>query len=59
MAVPGHDFRDYEFAIKYSLPVIHVIKGGSSNDQMPYFGDGTLINSGKFNGLTTVAEKNK
>ena len=57
MAVPGHDTRDYEFAIKYGLPVIQVIKGDSSNDQIPYIGDGVLINSGKFNGLTTTDAK--
>ena len=54
MAFPGHDTRDYEFAIKYSLPVIQVIKDNSSNDQIPYIGDGVQINSGKFNGLTTA-----
>ena len=57
MAVPGHDTRNYEFVIKYGLPVIQVIKDNSSNDQIPYIGDGVLINSGKFNGLTTADAK--
>ena len=57
MAVPGHDTRDYEFAIKYGLPVIQVIKDNLSNEKFPYIGDGVLINSGKFNGLTTVDAK--
>ena len=59
MAIPGHDTRDYEFAIKYGLPVIQVIKDNSSNDQIPYIGDGVLINSGKFNELTTADAKPK
>ena len=57
MAVPGHDTRNYEFVIKYGLPVIQVIKDNSSNDQIPYIGDGVLINSGKLNGLTTADAK--
>ena len=46
---PAHDERDYEFAIKYSLPIITVIK--SKNGELPYTGDGEVINSPLLNGL--------
>ena len=51
MAVPGHDTRDYEFAQQFELPIIQVIKG-SDDDQLPYTGDGVMINSGPFDGLS-------
>src|SRR3989344_4520863 len=47
MAVPAHDERDFEFATKYKLPIKRVISGG----ELPYIGDGLMIDSGKFNGL--------
>jgi len=47
MAVPAHDKRDNEFAKKYKLPIKEVIKG------VTFGGDGTLINSGAFDGLKT------
>ncbi len=50
---PAHDERDYEFAKKYSLPIKKVID--CSDDQLPYVGDGKLINSPLLNGL----EKNQ
>jgi leucyl-tRNA synthetase len=56
MAVPAHDERDFEFATKYSLPVIPVVRT-SAGDETPtpwqdaYNEHGTLINSGEFNGL--------
>jgi len=46
MAVPGHDERDYEFAQKFELPIVQVIEGG----ELPYTGEGPLVNSGAFNG---------
>ncbi len=46
MAVPAHDERDYEFAAKYNLPIKRVIEGG----ELPYTGDGVLIDSGIFSG---------
>ncbi|WP_457606366.1 leucine--tRNA ligase [Nitratifractor sp.] len=46
MAVPAHDERDYEFATKYGLPIKRVIEGG----ELPYTGDGPLIDSGVFTG---------
>jgi len=49
MAVPAHDGRDFAFATKYGLPVRRVIEGG---DELPYVGDGPLINSAEeFDGL--------
>ena len=48
MAVPGHDLRDYEFALKYDIPICSVVmpNGGSSGDsERPYSGEGVSINS--------------
>lgn len=57
MCVPAHDERDYDFAVKYNLPIIKVISGGEDVTGA-YIGDGVLINSGEFNGLSTdVAKK--
>ncbi len=47
MAVPAHDERDFEFATKYSLPIVRVISGG----ELPHTGEGVLENSGEFNGM--------
>lgn len=49
MAVPGHDARDFEFAEKFSLPIVRVLEGG---DKLPFEGDGTLVNSDFLNGLS-------
>ena len=46
---PAHDERDYEFAQKYSLPIIKVIECDDNN--LPYSGDGVVINSPLLNGL--------
>ena len=51
MAVPAHDERDYEFAKKYNLAIIPVIKGGDI-DKEAYTGDGEMINSDFLNGYT-------
>ncbi|MGE5653270.1 MAG: leucine--tRNA ligase [Bacillota bacterium] len=55
MAVPGHDTRDYEFAVKYSLPIPRVIKAKQQgeDDALPFTEYGTLVNSGEFDGLTS------
>ncbi len=42
MAVPAHDARDHEFARAFDLPIRRVIEGG---DELPYSGDGPLVNS--------------
>lgn len=49
MGVPSHDERDFEFAKKYDLKITRVIKGG----ELPYCENGTLVNSGKFNSLSS------
>ncbi len=46
---PAHDDRDYEFAKKYSLPIIKVIE--CDDKSIPYSGDGIVINSPLLNGL--------
>ncbi|MDR3187188.1 MAG: leucine--tRNA ligase [Holosporaceae bacterium] len=58
-ATPAHDERDYEFAMKYGLPVERVIRAkDESSGELPYLEDGTLINSDFLNGLS-VAEARK
>ncbi|MBI2591856.1 MAG: leucine--tRNA ligase, partial [Candidatus Brennerbacteria bacterium] len=63
MAVPAHDERDFEFAQKFNLPIIQVIKPVISHQlsvvSLPYIGDGELINSGRFNGLSNLEAKDK
>ena len=51
MAVPGHDERDYKFAKKYNLNIKPVIE--NDNNKFPNVEKGILINSGKFNGMTS------
>ncbi|EKE10233.1 MAG: hypothetical protein ACD_16C00066G0010 [uncultured bacterium] len=53
---PAHDVRDYEFAQKYDLSIIPVVKG-PEEEGLPYEGDGILINSQFLNGLTTKEAK--
>lgn len=48
MAVPGHDERDFEFATQFGLEVVRVVEGG---EELPYSGDGKIINSDFLNGL--------
>ena len=55
MAVPAHDDRDYEFAKKFGIEVIEVIKGGDISKEA-YTGDGEMINSGFLNGIKTKKE---
>ncbi len=56
MAVPAHDERDHEFAVRYALPVVQVIASPKEPGQdgatvLPYTGDGQLIQSGTYNDL--------
>ena len=55
MAVPAHDDRDYEFAKKFGIDIIEVIKGGDIS-KGAYIGDGEMVNSGILNGLTNKKE---
>lgn len=58
MGVPAHDERDYEFAVKYGLPIERVIKSKDGTaDDLPYSQYGILVNSGEFDGLTTEDAK--
>ena len=49
MAVPAHDDRDYDFAKKFGIDIIEVIKGGDIEKE-PYIGDGEMVNSDFLNG---------
>ena len=51
MAVPAHDQRDYDFAKKFGVPIVEVIKGGDIEKEA-YTGDGEMVNSGFLNGMT-------
>ncbi len=60
MAVPAHDERDFEFATKFDLPIIPVVKPPDSEQaelvaqgKLCFAGDGRAINSGRFDGLST------
>ena len=63
MAVPAHDTRDWEFARKFGLPIIEVVKGNTpSNLDEAAFTDvatGTLVNSGFLDGLSVTDAKKK
>jgi len=49
MAVPAHDSRNYDFALRFGLPVLPVVRDASSlekSDLLPFTGDGEMVNSG-------------
>ena len=51
---PAHDERDFEFAKKYQLPIKKVVE--CEDDQLPYTGDGKIINSPLLNGLIKIKQ---
>ncbi|MBE7040261.1 MAG: leucine--tRNA ligase [Ruminococcaceae bacterium] len=55
MAVPAHDTRDYDFAKKFGIDIIEVIKGGDISKEA-YTGDGEMVNSGALDGIKTKQE---
>ena len=63
MGVPGHDERDFEFAAKFDLPIVRVVCGEREDANAPLMAaytecdDGTLVNSGSFDGLRVEAAK--
>jgi len=74
MAVPAHDQRDLDFAKKYNLAVIKVIRPSKEKKRLPkeaplvvsngrsekaYEGEGTLINSGRFTGMESETARER
>jgi leucyl-tRNA synthetase len=62
MSVPAHDERDFEFATKYNLPIVQVIKpvDPAVNQELPFCSEeGVLINSGEYDGLSCVEAEKK
>ena len=62
MGVPGHDQRDFEFAAKYALPIMRVVAKSADDADGPFAGeaengDGVLVNSGEYNGLSVDTGK--
>ena len=55
MAVPAHDERDFDFARKFGIDIIPVIRGGDTEKEA-YTGDGEMINSDFLNGIKTKKE---
>ena len=59
MAVPGHDTRDCEFAEKFDLPIVQVVEPAEGENWKGFTGEGTAVNSGQLDGLSTPDAKNK
>lgn len=61
MAVPAHDQRDFDFAKKYSLPIVYVIKPIKNDlkEEKAFVEDGVVFNSTDFNGLTSEEARKK
>ncbi|HEU4966739.1 MAG TPA: leucine--tRNA ligase [Candidatus Saccharimonadales bacterium] len=61
MAVPAHDERDNDFAKKFDLPVVTVVEPDGAKDAEPvlHVGEGTMINSGEYNGMRSSDVREK
>ena len=60
MAVPAHDERDFDFAKKFNLPIIEVVKGGDvEKEAYTDCASGVMVNSGMLDGLTVDEAKKK
>ena len=63
MAVPAHDQRDFEFAKKFGIEIKKVIEGGSPREAgkevEAFTGEGKMINSGEYNGLSSSEAREK
>ncbi len=61
MAVPAHDQRDLEFAVRHNLPIVQVIKpaSGESVTDKSYEDEGIMINSSKFDGIDSKEAREK
>ncbi len=58
MAVPGHDTRDFEFAKKFGVPIIEVVKGGDvTKEAYTDCADGVMVNSGFLDGMSVAEAK--
>lgn len=59
MGVPGHDARDHEFAVKFGLPIVDVIASPDrdADEGSLFTGEGTLVRSGDYDGLTSAAAR--
>ena len=55
MLVPAHDQRDYNFARAHNIPITKIIE----TDKLPFIGQGKMINSGIYDGLTSVEAAGK
>ncbi|MBL9215508.1 MAG: leucine--tRNA ligase [Opitutaceae bacterium] len=59
MAVPAHDERDFEFARQFQLPITRVIEAPDGSPELPYAGDGKVVNSPGYDGLAWPEAKKK
>jgi leucyl-tRNA synthetase len=62
MSVPAHDERDFEFATKYGLPIVQVIKPADASvaTELPFCShEGVLVNSGEYDGLSCADAQKK
>ncbi|EKE03465.1 MAG: hypothetical protein ACD_20C00202G0013 [uncultured bacterium] len=63
MGVPAHDVRDFDFAKKYELPIVEVIKDPNKKEEAPlseaYIEPGIMVNSGEFTDLESEIGKQK
>lgn len=59
MAVPAHDARDNEFAEKFEIPIIEVVQAPEGNEDKCFTGNGTAVNSGFLDGLSTPEANEK
>ena len=62
MCVPAHDERDFDFAKKFNLPIIEVIRPEGAEEkelEEAYTGDGVIVNSPIFDGMTAFEAKKK
>jgi leucyl-tRNA synthetase len=59
MAVPAHDTRDHEFALKFQLPIRIVVQAPEGQESLGFVDDGVSVNSGSITGLPTPEAKAK
>ena len=61
MCVPAHDDRDFEFATKFSIPIVQVISKDGKEEELieAYSLPGIMINSGEWNGMDSEKAKNE